>query len=210
MLLNLFIGIMNLVYVSKRNDVFPWLHPYPNRVQRIRQIYANDPANGIWIAPVGTVGQYVAEKREEMQDSLNIPQITYPAANGSLELKAIHGRGIGPEIEFMPEWEAFGWFTDEDRIEWDMEVEQPGTYKVEMEWSVADQEAGKEFVIEAGSEKIRGKVGKTGSWETFKTTQVGTLNLSKGYHRVVFRPAEAFEGGALLDLRKLILSPGWK
>ncbi len=176
----------------------------------LRQLcaYANDPTNGIWIAPVGTVGQYVAEKREEMQDSLNIPQITYPAANGTLELKAIHGRGIGPEIEFMPEWEAFGWFTGEDRIEWDMEVEQPGTYKVEMEWSVADQEAGKEFVIEAGSEKIRGKVGKTGSWETFKTTQVGTLNLSKGYHRVVFRPAEAFEGGALLDLRKLILTPG--
>lgn len=169
--------------------------------------YAKDPANGIWIAPVGTVGQYVKEKREEMLDSINIPQITYADSDGSLELWAINGRGIGPKIEYMPEWKAFGWFTGKDRIEWDAELKKAGKYKVEMEWSVSDQEAGKEFVIESGAQRLQGKVGKTGSWETFKTANVGELELSKGYHRIVFRPAMEFEGGALLDLRRLVLTP---
>ena len=168
--------------------------------------YAKDPANGIWIAPVGTVGKYVKEKRELMKDSINIPQITFADSKGRIELHAINGKGIGPEIEYMREWKAFGNFTGEDRLEWDMEVDQAGKYKVEMEWSVSDQGAGKDFVIEAGGQELRGKVGKTGSWETFRSAEIGTIELSKGYHRLVFRPVTKFKNGALLDLRKLVLT----
>lgn len=174
----------------------------------LRQLaeYAKDPANGIWIAPVGTIGQYLVEQREKYKDSVNIPRITYADAQGPIKLEAIHGKGIGPKIAYMPEWRAFGWFTGDDLVEWDMEVAKPGRYSVEMEWSVSDQEAGKDFVIEIGGQQLKGQVGRTGSWETFKTTRVGEVKLSKGYHRVIFKPATEFEGGALLDLRRLVFS----
>lgn len=173
----------------------------------LRQLceYAKDSTNGILIAPVGTVARYVKEQRDEMGDSINIPQITYADASGTVVLRAIRGKGIGPEIEYMPEWEAFGWFTGEDRVEWEVAVPRTGKYKVELEWSVSDQEAGKGFVLEAGSEQMKGKVGKTGSWEVFRKEELGTIEVTKGYQKVVFRSEERFKEGALLDLKQITL-----
>ncbi|HLU90618.1 MAG TPA: hypothetical protein VKZ51_12350, partial [Cyclobacteriaceae bacterium] len=82
-----------------------------------------------------------------------------------------------------------------------------GSYSVVLEWSVSDQEAGKAFVLTTGSEALRGKVGKTGSWETFKSERIGDIVLDKGYNKVVFKAAEAFDEGALLDLREIRLIP---
>jgi len=174
----------------------------------LRQLceYANDPVNGIWIAPVGTVGKYVHKKRVQMLDSINIPKITYAGGYGELVLHAINGKGVGPEIKYMPEWEAFGWFTAKDYVEWDVEVELPGLYKVELEWSVSDEEAGKNYILMAGDKKLKSKVKKSGSWETFKKENIGQIHLNKGYQKIIFRPSKDFGKGALLDLRKIKLT----
>lgn len=169
--------------------------------------YATDPVNGVWIAPVGTIAEYVNEKRIQMLDSINIPKITYAGGYGELVLHAINGKGIGPEIEYMPEWEAFGWFTGKDYVEWDVETNRSGSYMVELEWSVSDNEAGKGFILEAGDETLRGKIGKSGSWEIFKKKNIGQIHLKKGYQKIIFKPSGNFEKGALLDLRKIKLTP---
>lgn len=175
----------------------------------LRQLceYAKDPENGIWIAPVGTIAKYVHEKRLEYQDSINIPRITYAGGYGELVLEAINAKAIGPDIQYMPEWEAFGWFTGKDRVEWEMEVKQPGLYRVELEWSVSDQESGKDFILQTGREQLMGTVDKTGSWETFKKATIGQIYLKKGYQKIVFRPVKDFTEGALLDLRRVTLTP---
>src|SRR5690554_4615527 len=76
--------------------------------------YATDPANGIWIAPIGTVAEYVKEKREGMTDSLNIFGTVWALPDGQYKLTAEKGQGIGPNIKYMPEWKAFGWFMGKD------------------------------------------------------------------------------------------------
>lgn len=179
-------------------------------LETIRQIceYAKDPANGVWIAPIGTIARYVQEKRTIMADSLNLPQLVRPGQDGSLVLNARYGRGLGPRITYMPEWNAFGWFMGKDLVEWDVEASQAGSYSVVLEWSVSDQDAGKSFVLTTGSEVLSGKVGKTGSWETFKSERIGDIVLDKGYNKLVFKAAEAFDEGALLDLREIRLIPG--
>ncbi len=169
--------------------------------------YASDSANGIWIAPIGTVGEYVKEKRESMAGRLNIPQIVRVSKDGNLKLTAEKGMGIGPDIKYMPDWNAFGWFTAKDRVEWDVVLHKADRYEVWMEWSVSDEESGKEFVLEAGENKIKGKVGKSGSWETFKKVSLGQIKLEEGYNKIVFKPSDEFKGEALLDLRELILIP---
>jgi peptidoglycan/xylan/chitin deacetylase (PgdA/CDA1 family) len=169
--------------------------------------YATDPSNGIWIAPIGTIAGYVKQKREAMSDTLNIPGIVRASQEGTFELTAEKGKATGPEIKYMPEWKAFGWFTAADRVEWDVEVTKGGKYEVFLEWSVSDEEAGKPFVFEAGEQQLEKKVGKTGSWETFKSVKIGRIQLPAGQQKMVFRPGSDFGEGALLDLRAVRLVP---
>jgi hypothetical protein len=122
-----------------------------------------------------------------------------------ISLTAENGKPIGPEIKYMKEWKAFGWFTAKDRVEWDVDVEKPGKYDVFMEWSVDDKEAGKQFLLETKNDQLIGTVGKTGSWETYKSDDVGEVNLEKGRQKIIFRSGADFKEGALLDLRQLRL-----
>lgn len=168
--------------------------------------YANDPVNGIWIAPIGTIAQYVHETRAAIADTMNIPELVRLSEEGQLRLSAEKGKAIGPAIKYMPEWKAFGWFTSDDSVVWEVDVPLEGTYEVWLEWSVSDQEAGKEYILKAGEEKIQGKVGKSGSWETFQKKSIGTIRLNKGFEKVIFKSFEEFEkDGAILDLREISL-----
>ena len=127
--------------------------------------------------------------------------------DGIFRLSAEKGKAIGPDIKYMPEWKAFGWFRSKDRVEWDVLVKNSGEYDVFLEWSVSDEEAGKPFVLIAGRKELKNKVAKTGSWETFKSIKIGSIRLSKGRQSVIFKPASEFTEGALLDLREVKLVP---
>ncbi|MEO5602782.1 MAG: neutral/alkaline non-lysosomal ceramidase N-terminal domain-containing protein [Cyclobacteriaceae bacterium] len=141
------------------------------------------------------------------RDTVNHPQVVRSENNGELNLRAEVANAIGPEIKYMPEWKAFGWFTEADRVEWDIEVRGNGKYDVYLDWSVSDPESGKHFILEVGGKKLSGRIGKTGSWFTYKTEKIGTIRLSAGSHKVVFRPAVKTEKGALLDMRTISLIP---
>jgi peptidoglycan-N-acetylglucosamine deacetylase len=138
-------------------------------------------------------------------DTVNIPSLVTEQSPGVLRLTAQNGKPLGPDIKYMPEWKAFGWFTDQDSVEWEIDVPAAGEYKVQMEWSVSDEEAGKEFILKANNDQLTGKVDKSGSWETFKTKDVGDISLEQGKQKIVFRSNTRFKEGAILDLRELKL-----
>ncbi len=176
----------------------------------LRQLieYAQQEENGIWLAPMGEVAEYVRTTRESTADTVNIPTLIRPESNGRILLTAENGRGVGPRIEYMPDWKAFGWFTGKDQVEWEVDVPSSGRYLAVMEWSVSDKEAGKPFVFENQGQRIEGIVKPSGSWETFKTKAIGEMRLRKGYNKLVFKPKEDFGSeGALLDLKEIILQP---
>ena len=157
-------------------------------------------------APDPDTVQSPAEKNVMTADTVNKPELVTAQADGSLLLTAQNGKPIGPEIKYMPEWRAFGWFTAADRVEWDVDVSHAGEYEVHLEWSVSNEEAGKEFLLEAKDDQLTGVVGQSGSWETFKNENVGKIKLSGGNQKIVFRSKTKFDkGGALLDLRQINL-----
>lgn len=136
------------------------------------------------------------------------PELVRPATDGRLLLTAQKGVGVGPKIKYMPEWNAFGWFTEADYVQWEAEVPSAGMYDVIMEWSVSDDSAGNPFVLEAnGKEVLKGTVGKTGSWEDFKTEKIGTVTLEKGRQQILFKPDPSLQKAGMLDLRSLELEP---
>lgn len=134
------------------------------------------------------------------------PELVRPEKDGTLRLRAEKGQGIGPKIKYMPEWQAYGWFTADDRIEWEVQAKK-GRYDVYLEWSVSDQEAGKPFAFQAGDQQLTGTVAPSGSWEEFKTVHIGQLRLRSGRQKMVLKPNARFEKGALLDLREIKLVP---
>lgn len=138
-------------------------------------------------------------------DTVNHPVLVTEQPAGTLRLTAQNGKPLGPEIKYMPEWKAFGWFTAKDSVEWEVDVPAAGEYKVQLEWSVSDEEAGKEFILIADEYNITGKVDKSGSWETFKKKDVGNINLAQGKQKIIFKSNTKFDSGALLDLREIVL-----
>lgn len=147
------------------------------------------------------------EINRAVSDTLNNPEIVKQAKDGKLKLNAKVGKAVGPEIKYMPEWNAFGWFTANDYVEWQVEIPKSGAYEVYLEWSVSDEEAGKPLTFETKDKNLKGIVGKTGSWETFKSEKIGRLQLSAGHQTMKFSPDSKFEKGALLDFREIRLVP---
>lgn len=127
--------------------------------------------------------------------------------DGNYYLTSAKAGAAGQSIKYMPEWKAFGWFNTTDQAEWEVETDQTGKYDVYLDYSVSDAEAGKSFVFESGSKKLKGKLGTTGSWYTYSKKKLGTLTLSKGTHKMVFKSNNTAEKGAMLDLSELVLVP---
>jgi len=133
------------------------------------------------------------------------PSLVRVEKNGTLRLSAEKGKAIGPEIKYMPEWRAYGWFTAADRVEWQVEVPETGRYEASIEYSVDNLEAGKQFILFSSSSNLKGKVARSGSWETYKLVKVGAIKLSKGIQKITFKSQTKFTKGAILDLREIQL-----
>lgn len=127
--------------------------------------------------------------------------------DGRIILHAADAETTGPNIQYMPEWKAFGWFNTEDEARWEVQVDKAGKYKAYLEWTVDDARSGKTFLFEGEKNKIKGVIGKTGSWFTFRTELIGTIQLKAGQNNLTFKSGNKKEEGAMLDLRKIVLVP---
>jgi len=134
------------------------------------------------------------------------PSLVRVEKNGTLRLSAEKGKAIGPEIKYMPEWRAYGWFTAADRVEWQVQVPETGIYEASIEYSVDNLEAGKQFILFSSSANLKGLVARSGSWETYKLAKVGTIKLNKRIQKLTFKSQTKFAKGAILDLREVRLS----
>lgn len=142
------------------------------------------------------------------QDSLVQLDVILPEKNGELILDANRGRGVGPNIKYMPEWKAFGFFREGNHIEWKIRIDKTKKYKVYLEWSAEGGVVGNPYVIQFGKSSLEGKIIDSGSWETFMEEPIGVLKLKKGEQLVVFRPGKNIEkGGGMLDVKTIRLVP---
>src|SRR5690606_32313740 len=121
-------------------------------------------------------------------------------------LRAALGKGYGPKIEYMADWKAYGWWTANDSVVWNIDVAKPGKFDAWLEWSISDEEAGKMVEFHFGDQIISKIIPTSGSWETFQAMDLGVVELKPGRHRVVVKPADPNAEGHFMDVRTIRLT----
>ncbi len=137
----------------------------------------------------------------------NEPRVISPAADGSLSLSAAAAEIYGPSITFEPQYKNLGWWSNVgDYAVWNIDVREAGKYQVRLDYACDNSTAGNDFVLQAGEKTLSGKVAGTGTWDNYKQTPIGTIELSSGRQTLTFRSQGELRG-ALIDLRTLELRP---
>lgn len=138
----------------------------------------------------------------------NTPETVVPNDERKLVLTAANAHLYGPEIRYYHDDRLIGdWHTAQDYALWEMEIAQPGTYDVAIEWSCADHTAGNAFRVEVASGSLTGTVDGTGGWTTFRREKVGAVTLDAGPQSLVVRSDGEIKGQALFDIRTITLTP---
>lgn len=96
-------------------------------------------------------------------------------------------------------------------IGWDVQVDRPGEYHVDVEYSATGEQSGKEGWVKAGEQRLPFNVIRTGNIENYEPTllaiqPVGVLSFKQpGVYRISVSPQAA--GADLFQLRMLHLTP---
>ncbi len=137
----------------------------------------------------------------------NKPELVRPGADGTLHLTAKNCAIYGSSLVLEPQYSNLGlWSHEDDEAVWSVEVTRPGKYAVWLEWACAPGAAGNAFVLQAPAHRLTGKVRSTGSWDTYRTAQVGEIELPAGRQEIALRPGGPIKK-SLIDLKAIKLIP---
>ncbi|MGD0655483.1 MAG: alpha-L-fucosidase [Thermoguttaceae bacterium] len=166
-------------------------------------ISVNVPENAP--TPIASVVVLEIEGSPEIEQQ---PMITQ-AADGTISLPAseadIHGNA---QYEKGENRDNIGYWTDKNAwVSWDFVLKTPGRFEVEITFACTDDEAGSEYTIAVGKEKVEGKVDGTNDWGNFVSRKIGTINLSApGQFTLSVRP-NSMPKGAVMNLKSVKLAP---
>jgi putative membrane-bound dehydrogenase-like protein len=138
----------------------------------------------------------------------NHPSLIEPDDAGRLLLLATNGSLHGDSIIFEQPFRNIGyWHAESDHVDWSVRVPHDASCDAWLVYACDDTSAGNNFVLEGGSEPIRGAVPGTGGWSQYERLLIGTIDLVGGEHTITLRPDGPLAQRALMDLHGLELVP---
>lgn len=99
------------------------------------------------------------------------------------------------------------WTNRKDYVTWDFMLKRSGTFTVEITIACDKGSGGSEYVLAVGDQKLGGKVRETGSWSTFVTEKIGTLDLARAGEYTLSVKPRTKPGLAVMNLKTLLLRP---
>jgi putative membrane-bound dehydrogenase-like protein len=138
----------------------------------------------------------------------NRPEVVEPEAlRGELYLLPEAAELYGDTVIWESRYGNFGhWESENDHAIWTLDVKQGGPYNVQLEYACNDAAAGNSVLIVAQGKRLTWPVASTGSWDSYRSVQIGRIDLPAGKVRLVLRPAEK-PRGAVFDLKTVRLQP---
>jgi putative heme-binding domain-containing protein len=137
----------------------------------------------------------------------NNPALIRPAADGSLQLLATNGEIYGSNVVLEEKYGNLGfWRSEDDKVVWSIDVARPCQYAVWFDWACDDKSAGNEWLLQAETARLTGRVQGTGTWDKYRQVKVGTIRLRAGRQQLTVHSAGRIRG-VLIDLRSIKLVP---
>ncbi len=99
------------------------------------------------------------------------------------------------------------WVNPSDWADWTFEVEQPGTFDVQVWQGCGRTQGGSEALVEVGRQQLPFIVEETGHFQYFVPRQIGRVTLDKpGSHTLAIKPRTK-KAGAIMDIQRIVLTP---
>ena len=109
--------------------------------------------------------------------------------------------------QYEADKDCVGYWTDaSSTVSWKPNVQRAGRYAVALTYACDRGSGGSTFTVACAGSRLTGTVAETGSWTTFRTLDLGTLELGPGSQTVTVR-ASSKPGLAVMNLRSLTLKP---
>ena len=138
----------------------------------------------------------------------NLPALVTAAKDGSLNLTPATCEIYGSTIVLEKKYGNLGfWRSADDHVVWDVDVSKAGRYKVQIKYACQNNAAGDRWRLRSADGSLEGVVKGTGTWDNYRTTRAGEIQLSAGRQRITMRAAWEIRGGAMIDLKSVRLAP---
>jgi alpha-L-fucosidase len=123
-----------------------------------------------------------------------LPFANVQNADGSLTLRAVEADLHGETLRYE---EGHGkdnigyWTNAKDWVSWDIEVKQPGNFDVVITYAADKGSGDSEYSVAVGKQSVAGKVEVTGSWATFISQRIGTIEVARaGRYSLTVKPTK--------------------
>ncbi len=135
----------------------------------------------------------------------NTPRTIEADANGELVLSPATAEIYGPTIILEERYGNLGFWTSlEDHAIWTIDITEPGSYVVEIEYAVPDDNPPNHLRLSCGDEQLLYEITGTGTWDDYHRVTIGRWRLPAGVLQLVAEGVEPIQG-AILDLREIRL-----
>jgi hypothetical protein len=129
--------------------------------------------------------------------------------NSSFRFEAKNAEKHGNNLKYEDdkEWENIGyWYSTNDYVTWNFTTSRPMRFLVVVEQACIKGCGGKYEVV-IGSQRLAANVQETGSWKNFIRCQLGDIGVKNPGQHTLKVQAIQIPGGALMNLRLIILQP---
>jgi alpha-L-fucosidase len=138
------------------------------------------------------------------------PQVVGPGENGKYELNYLT---VTTKGETRTRYNRKGnfhiskWTKPEDSANWDIQIDKPGTYKVNIAYSASKEWKDKPYEITAGSSSVKAAVVYTGALFEYSNIPLGYVTFGKaGKYTLSIKPLSSSDS-YLMYLRSISLEP---
>jgi arylsulfatase A-like enzyme len=133
-----------------------------------------------------------------------------PDKNGVIKLPASSASVTGVMLRYepLPHKNTLGfWVNKDDRASFELTIETPGEYTVEILQGCGKGSGGAEVEIAGPDDSLTFTVKDTGGFQNFESRQVGVLNFKKPGRTTLNIVPKTKPGVAVMDLRQIVLKP---
>ena len=133
----------------------------------------------------------------------------FQGEDGVIRLAAADAEIVGEEarLEGSDELNIGFWTNVNDLAQWQVRVDRPGAFRVEVTYACAPDSGDSEYVVVLGNQAVVGKTEVTGSWRDYRTVSLGTVRLTEpGTVSAMVRGLRK-PGLAVMNLRSIVLRP---